>query len=194
MAKYTGPKHRLARREGKNILEKKSESLSRRLNIPPGMHGVKGKKRVSEYGLQLREKQIAKRTYGLLEKQFHQYYEKAKKIRGKTGEVLLQTLETRLDNVVYRLGFAKSRAQARQMISHGHFFVDGQKVNIPSFSLQPGQIISFKIAPSVLAEENAIIPEWLEKKAAVGRVLRPPTRDEIPTDVNEQLIVEFYSK
>ncbi|MEK7565452.1 MAG: 30S ribosomal protein S4 [Patescibacteria group bacterium] len=201
MARYTGPKHRLARREGKNIIEKESQSLARRLTVPPGMHGVRGRRRVSEYGLQLREKQITKRTYGLMEKQFRNYYETAKKIRGKTGEILLQFLETRLDNIVYRLGFAKSRTMARQMVSHGHVLIDGKKVNIPSFRLKPGQIVSLDtkimatpVVTNLLGAEGVIIPSWLERKAAVGRFLKVPTRDQIPTEVNEQLIVEYYSK
>lgn len=201
MARYTGPKHRLARREGKNILEKDSQSLARRLNIPPGMHGVKGRRRVSEYGLQLREKQVARKTYGLLEKQFRKYYETGKKVQGKTGEVLLQLLETRLDNIVYRLKFAKSRTMARQIVSHGHVFVDGRKINIPSYRLKPGQVVSLDskitatpVLTSLLEAEGVIIPSWLERKAAVGRLLKVPTREEIPTDVNEQFIVEYYSK
>lgn len=201
MARYTGPKHRLARREGKNIFEKESQSLARRLTIPPGMHAVRGRRRTSEYGLQLREKQIAKRTYGLMEKQFRNYYESAKKVKGKTGELLLQILETRLDNIVYRLGFAPSRTMARQMVSHGHVLVDGKKVNIPSFQLKPGQIVSLDtkimatpVVTSLLQAEGVIIPTWLERKAAVGKFIKIPVRDQISTEVNEQLIVEYYSK
>lgn len=192
MARYTGPKHRLARREGKNILEKTSPSLERRLNIPPGMHGSKGKRRTSEYGTQLREKQIAKRTYVLLEKQFHKYYQVAKKVKGKTGEVLLQLLETRLDNIVYRLGFANSRNMARQMVSHGHVKVDGKRVTIPSYQLRAGQVVA--VAEKFVKETETKVPDWLEKKANSGKLNAVPMRDQIPTEVNEQLIVEFYSK
>jgi small subunit ribosomal protein S4 len=192
MARYTGPKHRLARREGKNILEKTSESLARRLNVPPGMHGTKGKRRVSEYGTQLREKQIARRTYNLSEKQFRKYYEAAKKVKGKTGETLLQTLETRLDNIVYRLGFAVSRSMARQIVSHGHVTVNGKKVNIPSYQLKVGQVVS--VNPKFTGAGETKTPDWLEKKANFGKINAVPTRDQIPTEVNEQLIVEFYSK
>ncbi|OGG05577.1 30S ribosomal protein S4 [Candidatus Gottesmanbacteria bacterium RIFCSPHIGHO2_01_FULL_42_12] len=201
MARYRGPKHRLARREGKNILEKTSESLTRRLNIPPGMHAVRSRRRVSEYGIQLREKQVAKRTYNLLEKQFRKYYDVAKKVKGKTGEKLLQMLETRLDNVVYRLGFAPSRNMARQLVSHRHISINGKVVNIPSYKIKVNEVVSIgdkamKI-PSVaklLENENFKVLDWLERKANSGKVNAIPTRDQIPTDVNEQLIVEFYSK
>ena len=201
MARYRGPKHRLARRAGKNILEKTSESLTRRLNIPPGMHAVRSRRRVSEYGIQLREKQVAKRTYNLLEKQFRKYYDVAKKVKGKTGEKLLQMLETRLDNVVYRLGFAPSRNMARQLVSHRHISINGKVVNIPSYKIKVNEVVSIgdkamKI-PSVaklLENENFKVLDWLERKANSGKVNAIPTRDQIPTDVNEQLIVEFYSK
>src|SRR5258708_7694123 len=136
MARYIGPKHRLARREGQNILEKNSASLLRRIGVPPGMHGVKGKRKVSDYGKQLREKQKAKRVYGLLEKQFRKYYETGTAVRGKTGEAMLQLLERRLDNVVYRLGFVPSRTMGRQLVSHGHVLVNGKKLNIPSYSVK----------------------------------------------------------
>jgi small subunit ribosomal protein S4 len=193
MGRYLGPKHRLARREGKNILEKTSESLSRRLNIPPGVHGPKGKRRGSEYGLQLREKQAARRTYQVLEKQFRRYYEMAKKTKGKTGETLLQILETRLDNLVYRLGFAASRNMARQMVSHGHVTVDGRKVNIPSYLVKVGQVIAVD-ARFLTGKEETKVPPWLERKANSGKLAALPAREQIPVDINEQLIVEFYSK
>ena len=182
-------------------MEKTSESLTRRLNIPPGMHAVRSRRRVSEYGIQLREKQVAKRTYNLLEKQFRKYYDVAKKVKGKTGEKLLQMLETRLDNVVYRLGFAPSRNMARQLVSHRHISINGKVVNIPSYKIKVNEVVSIgdkamKI-PSVaklLENENFKVLDWLERKANSGKVNAIPTRDQIPTDVNEQLIVEFYSK
>lgn len=202
MARYTGPKHKLARREKQNILDKESQSLLRRINILPGMHGQRGgRAKVSDFGTQLREKQKAKRIYGVLEKQFRKYYKRASAIKGKTGEALLQTLERRLDNAVYRLGFVPSRMMGRQLVSHGHVFVDGKKVTIPSFSLGVGQVVT--ISPKALempavkklldkAEQKAV--PYFEKKAAAGRLVRLPSREEIPVDLNEQLIIEYYSR
>src|SRR3989344_6221691 len=142
MARYTGPKHRLARREGVNILDKTSQSLQRRLNVPPGIHGKKRKKRLSEFGTQLREKQKAKATYGLFEKQFKKLFRNVEAQRAETGELLIAHLETRLDNLVYRLGFARSRAGARQLVSHGHIMVNDKRVNIPSYQVKVDDIIS----------------------------------------------------
>lgn len=202
MARYTGPKHRLARREGANLLEKTSNSLARRLNVPPGMHGVKGRPgKISDYGKQLREKQKAKRTYGLMENQFRRYFDKATKVKGKTGEALLQLLETRLDNAVFRLGLAPSRTMARQLVSHGHVLVDSKKVTIPSYQVELGQVISLNAKamkmPAVsklLEAAETKVPSYWERQAAVGRLLKLPTREEIPTEVNEQLIIEYYSR
>ena len=202
MSRYTGPKHRLARREKQNLQDKGGASLARRLNVPPGMHGPKGSRaKVSDYGLQLREKQKAKRIYQIMEKQFRKYYQAATVVRGKTGEALLQSLEKRLDNAVYRLGFAPSRSMARQIVSHGHVQVDGKKVNIPSYDLGVGQVVTMtaKIMSSpaikkILENNELKIPDYFEKKAAVGRLVRIPTRDEISTDVKEQLIIEYYSR
>ncbi len=142
MARYTGPKHKLARREGVNILDKTSKSLLRRLNTPPGVHGMKRKRKLSEFGTQLREKQKAKAMYGLLEKQFRRTVNAVQKQKGDTGELLLAALETRLDNVVYRLGFAKTRYMSRQMVSHGHVLVNGHKVTIPSYQIKVDDIIA----------------------------------------------------
>jgi len=202
MAKYTGPKNRLSRREGVNLQDKTSGSLARRLTVPPGVHGPKGGRgKHSEYSLQLREKQKAKRIYGLLEKQFKKYFESSSKVAGKTGEVLLQTLERRLDNSLYRLGLVPSRLMGRQLVSHGHVFIDGKKVNIPSYLLKIDQVISLSpkavempAVKKLLEAEEVKVPDYFEKKAAVGRLLKIPTRDEIPTEVNEQLIIEFYSR
>ncbi len=202
MARYTGPKHRLARREGLNIIEKTSSSLQRRLTVPPGAHGGKGRSnKISEYGKQLREKQKAKRTYGLMEKQFRNYFTVATKVKGKTGEALLQLLEKRLDNIVYRLGFVPSRTMARQLVSHGHVMVNGQKVNIPSYSLNTDQVVTLdstalKIPAVVKLLETAEnkVPAYLERKAAAGRLVKTPSRDEIPVELNEQLIIEYYSR
>lgn len=202
MAKYNGPKHRLARREGANIIDKDSASLQRRLTVPPGVHGPKGSRaKHSDYSLQLREKQKAKRMYGLLEKQFRRYYEAAAKVPGKTGEVLLQTLERRLDNTVYRLGFAPSRAMARQLVSHGHVLVNSKVVNIPSYILKINEVVTISAKalamPAVkklMEAAETKVPDYYEKEAAAGRLIKIPGRDQIPTEVNEQLIIEFYSR
>lgn len=156
---------------------------------------------MSEYGAQLREKQKAKRTYGVLERQFKRYFEKARKVSGATGETLLRMLELRLDNVLYRLGFSPSRSASRQLVSHGHVLVSGKRVNIPSYQVKVGETISFSTrgfkTPEVqetIGQKDVIIPLWLERKAAVGKVKRLPKRDEIEGDIAEQLIVEYYSR
>ncbi|MCL5431766.1 MAG: 30S ribosomal protein S4 [Patescibacteria group bacterium] len=202
MARYTGPKHRLSRREKQNLGDKTSASLSRRLNVPPGMHGPKGSRnKVSDYGLQLREKQKAKRIYGLLERQFRKYYQAAAAVKGKTGEALLQTLERRLDNAIFRLGFVPSRTMGRQLVSHGHILVNGKKVTIPSYLLRVDEVVTISprameipAVKKMLEKEEAKVPDYYEKKAAAGRLLRLPPRDDVPTDVNEQLIIEHYSR
>jgi small subunit ribosomal protein S4 len=199
MARYTGPKRRLSRREGIPLTAKDVKALERKGAIPPGQHGL-GRRRPSEYGTQLREKQKAKRLYGLLERQFRGYYEKASNVKGSTGLALLEFLESRLDNVVYRLGFAGSRAEARQFVSHGHVSVDGKKLNIPSYQVKVGQTVALlpKIVDNIQVkkhlEETSALPEWLERKATVGKVLRIPVREEMESVVDEQLIVEFYSR
>lgn len=202
MARYTGPKHRLARREGANIMEKESASLARRLMIHPGMHGPKGTRRkTSEYGLQLREKQKAKRMYQVSESQFARYVSRATGVKGKTGEALLQLLETRLDNMVFRLKFVPSRFMSRQLVSHGHVQVNGKTVNIPSYTVKVGDVISLSTKaqgiPAVmkmleLKETN--LPEFVERKAAVGKLVSMPNRDQIKSEIDEQLIVEYYSR
>ncbi len=199
MARYTGPKRRLSRREGIALTSKDIKAMEKGA-VPPGVHGGRMRRRVSEYGIQLREKQKAKRLYGLLEKQFKGYVTKASKVKGATGLTLLQNLETRLDNIVYRLGFAKSRAGARQYVSHGHVKVDDKKVTIPSYKVLVGQTIAFsdqmrdntQVKKSL--EESETLPEWLDRKATIGKVLRIPNRDEMEQAVDEQLIVEFYSR
>ena len=200
MARYTGPKRRLSRREGLALFAKDAKAIERKGAVPPGQHGLGRRRRISEYGVQLREKQKAKRFFGILEKQFKRYFEEASKVRGETGLALLRTLETRLDNVVYRLNFAKSRAGARQMVSHGHIKVDGKKVNIPSFKVGINQTIEIsaqmrdntQVKKSL--EEESTLPEWLDRKATIGKVLRMPEREEMEQSINEQLIVEFYSR
>jgi small subunit ribosomal protein S4 len=200
MARYTGPKRRLSRREGVALFAKDVKSMERKGAIVPGQHGRARHRRLSEYGLQLREKQKAKRTFGLLEKQFRRYFEKASKVRGATGIALLQSLETRLDNIVYRLGLTKSRNEARQLVSHGHITVDGKKVSIPSYQVKLQQTVALspKIVDNIQVksslEANQTLPEWLERKATVGKVLRLPERSEMEQSINEQLIVEYYSR
>lgn len=201
MARYTGPKNKLARKFGEDLgLKTNALKLAKRLNILPGQHGRKGRKKVSEYGKQLSEKQKVKMMYGLMEKQFHKIYEVATKTPSATGFALLRLLERRLDNVVYRLGFAPTRPAARQLVSHGNVTVNGKKVTIPSYRLQLNDVVALsekatKI-PVVadLLKEKTNVPQWLEKKSAVGKVVRYPERDEIDAGVNEQLIVEFYSR
>jgi small subunit ribosomal protein S4 len=203
MARYTGPKAKISRRFGVPIFGP-AKSLERK-NYPPGMHGPKGSRRKqSEYSVALAEKQKLRYQYGLLERQFRRYFQTARNRRGVTGETLLQLLETRLDNVVYRLGFANSRNAARQMVSHGHVSVNGRKVNVSSFTLRPGDEVTIKDKPGSrrLAARNleltqiAPIPDWLsvDKEGFSGKVARIPTRDEIAPIVNEQLIVELYSR
>ena len=203
MARYTGPKTKISRRFGVPIFGP-AKAMERK-NYPPGMHGPKGSRRKqSDYSIALAEKQKLRYQYGLLERQFRRYFQTALNRRGVTGETLLQLLETRLDNVVYRLGFANSRAAARQMVSHGHVFVKGRKVNVSSYTCRPGDEITIKDKPGSrrLAARNieltqiAPIPDWVtvDKEGFSGKVVRIPTRDEIAPIVNEQLIVELYSR
>ncbi len=198
--RYTGPKRRLSKREGTALFEKDVKSLERKGAVPPGMRGNRVRPRVSGYGTQLREKQKAKRLFGLSERQFRKTYEEALKKKGATGLTLLEFLELRLDNVVYRLGFAKSRPEARQMVNHGHISVDGKKVNIPSFRTVPNSVVAItaKFVDNMQVkknlEENKAIPEWLDKKAATGKIVRLPERAEMESQITEQLIVEYYSR
>jgi small subunit ribosomal protein S4 len=206
VARDTGPKCRICRREGMKLFLKGERCLTEKCAIerrsyPPGEHG-RGRIKQSEYLLQLREKQKARRYYGLLEKQFRTYYTKAAKGSGVTGEELLRMLETRLDNVVYRLGFAASRAQARQLVRHGHFHVNGRRVNIPSYQVKPDDIVS--MSPGSSAEQvirdatdlTASVAPWLQADhdGLTGKILKLPEREEIDTPVQESLIVELYSK
>lgn len=208
MARYTESVCRQCRREGMKLFLKgercfTSKCAIERRNYPPGVHGQRMRK-VSDYGVQLREKQKVKRIYNLMEKQFRNYFKKAEKMRGVTGEVLLQLLERRLDNVVYRLGFANSRSMARQLVSHGHISVNGRRVNIPSFLVRPGQEVAVRdksrelvnIKDSLDSASKRGFPQWLEVDAAkmAGRFLNIPTKEEIALPVQEQLIVELYSK
>ena len=202
MARYTGPKVKKARRFGESFTAKDTKFLMKR-NYPPGQHG-QSRGRVSEYGTQLREKQKAKWTYGILERQFRKYFEEASKKKGVTGDALLQMLELRLDNLVYRLGFAETRAQARQLVSHGFVEVNAKKVNIPSYRAKVGDSISLREAKQktkyveVLKQKlkNVKTQEWVEvdTQKLSGKVLSIPNADQIENRINTQLIVEFYSR
>lgn len=201
MARYIGPKSRIARRFGEAIFGA-DKVLSKR-NFPPGQHGNSRRRKSSEYGVMLAEKQKAKYTYGVLEKQFRNLFNKAARQAGITGELLLQALECRLDNVVYRLGIAPTRAAARQLVNHKHITVDGKVVNIASFSVKPGQIVgvrerskSLEVIADALAGFNHSKYPWIEwdESAKAGKLLHKPERADIPENIKEQLIVELYSK
>lgn len=201
MARYTGPKHKLARREGVNILEKSSPGLERRLNIPPGQHGPKGRKKLSEFGLQLREKQKLKRMYGILERQLRRYFREATKKKGETGKTLLRILEARLDNTLFRLNLVPSRPAARQLVTHGQVRINEQKVNIPSYHLKRGDVIGLTspameipAIKKLLGEKQVNLPSWLERKGPVGKVKNLPQEKDLPKEINEELIVEYYSR
>jgi small subunit ribosomal protein S4 len=209
MARYTGAVCRLCRREGTKLFLKGAKCASDRCplekrNFPPGMHGKDRKAKIVGYGLQLHEKQKAKRMYFTLEGQFREYYEKANRASGVTGDLLIQQLERRLDNVVFRLGFAISRRQARQVVRHDHIEVNGRKVNIPSYQVKTGDEIAIRAnAKKMVIVEQAVqyasaspVPAWLEinYETLTGRVLSLPLRKDVSLPVNEQLIVELYSK
>lgn len=201
MARYTGPKSKIARKLGEAIYGE--DKVLAKKNYPPGQHGENKRRKLSEYGTQLREKQKAKYTYGVLEKQFRNYFKKASGIKGVKGEVLLQLLESRLDNVVYRLGIARSRAAARQLVLHRHITVNGEVVNIASYSVTPGEVVAVRekskslevIADSLAGFNHSKYP-WIEWDENVkgGKLLHLPAREDIPENIKEQLIVELYSK
>ena len=201
MARYTGPKTKIARKFGEAIYG--PDKVLSKKNYPPGQHGANRRRKTSEYGTQLKEKQKAKYTYGVLEKQFRNLFEKASRSKGITGEVLLQLLESRLDNVVYRLGLAPTRDAARQLVSHRHITVDGKVVNIPSYSLKPGQLVgvrerskSLEVIANALSGFNHSKYPWIEwdQSPMCGKLLHLPERTDIPENIKEQLIVELYSK
>jgi small subunit ribosomal protein S4 len=208
MARYTDPVCRICRREGLKLFLKGSRCYSRkcsfeRRSTPPGMN-TQRRRKVSEFGLQLREKQKVRKTYSIMERQFRNYFEKASKRKGMTGEELLRMLEMRLDNVVYRMGLARSRAEARQLVSHGHFTVNGRPTNIPSYATKAGDKVEvresrrgreyFKTASETV--KAAQIPEWVSVDATklMGSVLTEPVREQMPLEFNEQLVVEYYSR
>jgi small subunit ribosomal protein S4 len=201
MARYTGPKSKIARKFGEPIFG--PDKVLSKKNYPPGIHGNNRRKKTSEYGIQLREKQKAKYTYGVLETQFRNLFEQASRTKGVKGEVLLQLLESRLDNVVFRLGFSPTRSGARQLVSHRHITVDGKVVNIPSYLLKPGQIIAVRekaktmeVINNSLSGFNHSKYPWLEfdQSTKAGKFLHMPDRADIPENIKEQLIVELYSK
>ena len=207
MARYIGPVCRLCRREGMKLFLKGERCYTEKCaiekrNFPPGQHGKTRKAKLAGYGVQLREKQKVKRIYGVLEDQFRRYFEAADRTRGITGETLLQLLERRFDNVIYRLGLATSRAQARQLVRHGHFQINGKKVDIPSYSLRSGDVVTIRpssqksttIAHAIEEVKGRGIPGWLSFDGAAGKVVSLPTREQINLPVQEQLIVELYSK
>lgn len=208
MARYTGALCRLCRREGEKLFLKGTRCYTEKCAVErrkyaPGQHG-QSKGKLSDYGIQLREKQKVRRMYGIMEKQFRIYFEKASKMKGVTGEILLQILERRLDNVVYRMGFAVNRREARQLVKHGHFIVNGKYVDMPSYLVRPGDVIEVRessrnipaITDSLSIAEHRGFPDWMEvnMQDMKGKFLRIPSRDEIDISVREQLIVELYSK
>jgi len=197
MSRYTGPKCRLCRREGERLFLKGSRCLGEKCGVArkaqaPGAHGT-SRRRPSTYGLQLREKQLIKRTYGVYEKPFRNYFEEASKKQGVTGELFLQLLERRLDNVVYRLGLSPSRAGARKLVTSGKVMLNGKKASVPSRLVQLNDVV---MAPNFVGGEGYKAPEWLDldSKKVAGKVLKFPTRDQISADFDEKLVVEFYSR
>ena len=201
MARYTGPKTKIARKFGEPIFG--DDKVLAKKNYPPGQHGANRRKKTSEYGAQLREKQKAKYTYGVLERQFRNLFEKAARTKGITGEVLLQLLESRLDNVVYRLGLAASRPAARQLVLHKHICVNGKNVNIPSYRVMSGDVItvrekskSLEVIADAMSGFNHSKYPWIEGDNSIkgGKFLHLPQREDIPETIKEQLIVELYSK
>ncbi len=201
MARYTGPKSKIARKLGEPIFGE--DKYFEKKNYPPGQHGTNRRRKMTEYGMQLREKQKAKYTYGVLERQFRNLFNKASRMKGVTGEVLLQLLEARLDNMVYRLGIAPTRAAARQLVLHRHITVDGKVVNIPSYSVGEGQVVavrekskSLEVVQDALAGFNHSKYPWIEWDESIkgGKLLHMPVREDIPENIKEQLIVELYSK
>lgn len=208
MARYTEAQCRICRREGEKLFLKGDRCYTEKCAVerrkyPPGQHG-QGRGKLSDYGIQLREKQKVRKTYGLLERQFRRYFHEAERRKGITGEILLQLLERRLDNVVYRMGFAPNRREARQLIAHGHFLVNGRKVNLPSYTVKVGDLVEVKESSRDIPEinnslskiEHRGLPTWVEVDSAnfKGKVLHIPSKDEVQLPVQEQLIVELYSK
>lgn len=201
MARYTGPKHRLCRREGIKMCDSPKCPVERKGAVAPGQHGLRRGRKPSNFALQLREKQKVKRYYGVLERQFSKYFEWAVR-KNSPGTELLVLLETRLDHVVYLLGFAPTKRMARQLVNHGHVLVNGKRVSIPSYNVSPGEVISLAtkaaeiphVAEAIKETKESVIPTWLERKAGAGLVKTKPEREHITFPIEEQLIVEYYSR
>ncbi len=201
MARYTGPKNKISRREGVNLTGTGSASLERRLNVPPGGGTTRGRRRTSEYALALRAKQRVKREYGMTESQFLRFFEMARRMPGPTGVNLLQLLERRLDNVVYRLGWTPTRPMARQLVSHRHVLANGKTLSIPSSLVHPGDVVQLdrtaQQIPEVAGElerPHAAVPPWLSREGSTGRVSKMPSREDVSPEIREDLIVEFYAR
>lgn len=202
MARHSGPKNKLARQVGEDLgLKTNAVKVAKRLTIRPGQHGARGRRKVSDFGVQLKEKQKVKYIYGVLEKQLHRLYVTASKNPTATGAALLSLLERRLDNVIYRLGWAPTRAAARQMVNHGHVAVNDRKMTIPSYQVHVDDVVVLKskaahipVVAELLKDDSRAIPAWLERKATVGTVKRLPERADISEVIDEQLIVEYYSR
>lgn len=205
--RYLGPKNRISRREGmdlelKTVGSKSHARLLKKLNVPPGQHGLRKRKKVSERGTQLREKQKLRYMFGITETQLKKYYKKASAKKGNTALYLSQYLEKRLDNIIFHLGFAPTRAAARQLVNHGHFIVNKKKVSIPSYSVRVGEEINFLSDKTMkipyietsMSNKDIILPPWLEKKAASGKLIMEPTQDAIAKQINLRLIIEYYSR
>lgn len=201
MSRYTGPRNKLARKIGEDLgLKSNPLKLTRRISIRPGQHGAKGRRKISDYGTQLQEKQKIKFIYGITETYLSKIYGKASRSELATGELMMSLLERRLDNVVYRLGWANTRAAARQLVSHGHILINGRKMDIPSYEVNvedvvtlSGKTVKIPQVAEALKSENAV-PEWLEKKQAAAKVTRLPQRKDVSEVVTEQLVIEYYSR
>lgn len=202
MARYTGPKNKLARKVGEDLgLKTNALKVARRLMVRPGQHGHRGRRKVSDYGLQLQEKQKVKYIYGILEKQLRRLYKEASKNPTATGSALLGLLERRLDNVVYRAGWAATRFAARQLVAHGHVRVNGRKMNIPSYQVSVNDVINLKnksmkipFVAELLKAEGDSSPEWIDKKSGAIKINRLPVRDDVAERIDEQLVIEYYSR
>lgn len=201
MARYTGPKNKLSRKVGEDLgLRTNVLKLGRRLAVRPGQHGARSRRKLSDYAIQLKEKQKLKYLYGILEKQLRSLYEEASQRKTATGATLLSLLERRLDNVVYRMGWAPTRASARQLVNHGHVRINERKMSIPSYRVQVNDVVSLKDSatniPVVadLLKDGVVRVEWLERKAHIGKIVRAPLRNDIPEKIEEQLVIEYYSR
>jgi small subunit ribosomal protein S4 len=202
MARYTGPKNKLARKIGEDLgLKTNALKVAKRITMRPGQHGARGRRKLSDYGVQLKEKQKVKFIYGIQEKQMRKLYDVATKTPTATGATLLSLLERRLDNVVYRMGWAPTRASARQLVNHGHVMVNAKRMSIPSYEVAINDVLNLKektlsipVVSELLKEEGVVTPTWLERKGGAGKVARLPQREDIKEVIEEQLIVEFYSR